>query len=160
MLIVGKDAQSNVTDTVIFYLADYRFTDSQNDYIVNTWETVDLTALGAVQFLEFTLESSDEGQWGINTPAYFALDNLTYGTLGIAESNAIEWSVYPNPATSSFTVNAPAGKVVIYTTSGTVVKTVAINGNSLISLDELNAGSYIIELTTEAGISRKSVVKL
>lgn len=63
---------------VDFYLADYRFADHAQDYIVNAWTTVDLSAFGgAVDKLTFGLSSSDVGDFGMNTPAYFALDNVT-----------------------------------------------------------------------------------
>jgi len=76
LTITGKDVDGVVTGTVDFYLADYRFADNSTDYIVNTWQYVDLTSLGAVKSLEFTLSSSDVGDWGMNTPAYFAIDTL------------------------------------------------------------------------------------
>jgi len=76
LTITGKDVDGVVTGTVDFYLADYRFVDNSADYIVNTWRYVDLTSLGAVKSLEFGLSSSDVGDWGMNTPAYFALDTL------------------------------------------------------------------------------------
>lgn len=76
LTITGKDVDGVVTGTVDLYLADYRFADNSADYIVNTWQYVDLTSLGAVKSLEFSLSSSDVGDWGMNTPAYFALDTL------------------------------------------------------------------------------------
>ena len=78
LTITGIDAQGVVTGAVNFYLADYRFTDHNKDYIVNTWQYVDLTSLGEVKSLQFTLSSSDTGSWGMNTPAYFALDTIKY----------------------------------------------------------------------------------
>jgi len=62
-------------DSVNFTLADY--TNAANPVLVNTWEWVDLTNLGNVDSVTFDLISSDAGQFGINTPAYFAIDNLT-----------------------------------------------------------------------------------
>lgn len=73
LTITGKDAQNAVTGSVDFYLADYR---TDNDYIVNTWQLVDLGSLGVVKSLEFTVSSTDNGDYGIRTPSYFALDNL------------------------------------------------------------------------------------
>lgn len=64
------------SNKVEFYLADYRFDDSADDYIVDEWTWVDLTGLGEVYGLEFKLTSSDTGGSGMNTPAYFAMDNL------------------------------------------------------------------------------------
>lgn len=76
LTITGKDAGGAVTDVVEFYLADYRFADDGEDYIVDAWKYVDLSALGVVNSLEFGLSSSDVGAWGMNTPAYFAIDTL------------------------------------------------------------------------------------
>ena len=44
--------------------------------VVDSWELVDLSTLGTVYGLSFGLSSSDNGDWGMNTPAYFAMDNL------------------------------------------------------------------------------------
>ena len=76
LTITGYDTDGVVTGTVDFYLADYRFANNNLDYIVETWEYVDLTSLGAVKSLEFTLNSSDVGDSGMNTPAYFAMDTV------------------------------------------------------------------------------------
>jgi hypothetical protein len=77
LTITGKNADGLITGSVDFYLADYTFEDNGLDYIVDSWRPVDLSALGVVQSLEFTLNSSDIGEWGMNTPAYFALDTVT-----------------------------------------------------------------------------------
>jgi len=76
--VLGYDASGGLAGSVEFYLADYRFTDNQNDYLVSDWQPVDLASLRGrdVRSLSFNLESSDTGFFGVNTPAYFALDNL------------------------------------------------------------------------------------
>lgn len=66
-----------ITDTIEFYLADYRFEDNANDYIVSEWEKIDLSVLGAVDQIALSLSSSDIGDYGMNTPAFFFLDNLS-----------------------------------------------------------------------------------
>lgn len=77
LTISGKDSSGDSTGEIPFYLADYRFPDKA-DEIVRDWKEVDLSDLGAeTRTLEFALESSDVGQYGMNTPAYFAVDNLT-----------------------------------------------------------------------------------
>lgn len=76
LTITGKDAEGTPTGTVEFYLADFRFDDNNLDYIVDTWEFIDLTSLGEVKILEFSLDSSDTGMFGMNTPAYFAMDTV------------------------------------------------------------------------------------
>ncbi len=44
--------------------------------ILKTWKEIDLSPLGKVKQIYFQMESSDTGQWGMNNPAYFCLDNL------------------------------------------------------------------------------------
>ena len=72
LTIYALDSSYNQTgDSVEFYLAE-------GTDILSAWEWVDLTSLGAVYGLEFALSSSDGGSgYGMNTPAYFAMDNLT-----------------------------------------------------------------------------------
>jgi hypothetical protein len=87
LTITGRDASGAITETVDFELANYRFADNSEDYIVDSWEYVDLSLLGSVMSMEMTLSSSDVGDWVMNTPGYFAMDNLVVvpepGTLGL-----------------------------------------------------------------------------
>jgi hypothetical protein len=76
LTIVGRDAAGEVTGTIDFYLADFRFADNTKDYLLDSWALVSLRALGPVKSLEFSLASSDFGAFGMNTPAYFCLDSL------------------------------------------------------------------------------------
>jgi hypothetical protein len=64
------------TDSIHFYLADFRFEDNTQDYIIQTWQWVELSSLGKVDSLAFALSSSDVGIYGMNTPSYFAIDNV------------------------------------------------------------------------------------
>lgn len=71
LTITGIGRAEQITGTVDFFLADFRFEDDEDDYIIDRWEYVDLKDLGIVKRLEFVLSSSDAG-----TPLYFCLDNL------------------------------------------------------------------------------------
>lgn len=77
LTITGWNAANLSTGSVDFYLADYRFADNASDYVVRDWTFVNLASLGTVSKLTFGLVSTDNGQFGMNTPAYFALDDLT-----------------------------------------------------------------------------------
>lgn len=79
LTITGKDADGEVTGDIEFYLADFRSDDNSQDYIVDEWTAVDLSGLGMVKTVEFSVSSSDEGDFGINTPTYFAIDNIVIG---------------------------------------------------------------------------------
>jgi hypothetical protein len=75
--ITGHDASDAPVGSVDFYLADYRLADNADDYVVDSWRWVDLSSLGAVASLSFAVASTDNSFGYINTPAYFAIDNLT-----------------------------------------------------------------------------------
>ncbi len=76
VVVTGLDEQGSVTGSTEFYLADFRFEDNSQDYIADSWETLDLSPLGNVKKLAFSYQSSDASDWGMNTPAYVALDKL------------------------------------------------------------------------------------
>jgi len=67
--------------------------------IINEWKWFDLSSLGSVKTITFSFESSDASDYGINTPTYFCMDNLTIeGTAtGISSTkagNAVEVARY------------------------------------------------------------------
>ena len=74
LTITGYDADGEVTGTKEYYLADLR--DAEKAYIINDWRYVDLSGLGKVAKLGFELFSTDNGAYGMNTPAYFCFDNF------------------------------------------------------------------------------------
>ena len=76
--IQGLDENYEVIDgkKVTFFLADYRSANESDWKLNNGWEACDLSALGEVYGLSFTMKTSDVGDWGSNTALYFALDGL------------------------------------------------------------------------------------
>lgn len=77
LTISGFDSAGNSTGSVPFYLANF-LPGTTTSGIVDQWTTVDLSSLGAgTDKLVFTETSSDVGQFGVNTPEYFALGGLT-----------------------------------------------------------------------------------
>ena len=61
------------TGSASFALGDFR--GGKTD-IVTDWRTFDLSGLGAATSVAFSYASSDVGAFGINTPMYFALDDV------------------------------------------------------------------------------------
>lgn len=76
LTITGKDEDNADTGSVVFSLAE-------GTSIVDQWETVSLSSLGAINSLVFSYDSSDIGDFGINTPTYFAIDNIEYQAVPI-----------------------------------------------------------------------------
>ncbi len=75
MTITGKLAGATVSSLDV-YLADFRFADNAQDFIINDWTWVELSGLGVIDTMEFSFSGSDTGTWGLNTPAYVAIDNV------------------------------------------------------------------------------------
>ena len=57
-------------------MADYRFANNEEDYVIDTWECFDLSSLGAVHTISFSLSSTKNNAYGILTPAYFCIDDF------------------------------------------------------------------------------------
>lgn len=88
LLLTGYDSLDlggSVIGTKEIFLADYRFSDNSLDYILDTWQTTDLTSLGNARSVGFTFSSTDIGAFGPNTPLYAALDNLSYDVTAVPE---------------------------------------------------------------------------
>ena len=73
LIISAIDETYTETNSLIYYLA----VDGQKN---NAWEKVDLNSLGKTIGLSFRMTTTDVGQFGMNTPLYFALDALTVNT--------------------------------------------------------------------------------
>ena len=77
---------------------------------------------------------------------------------GVSQLEASSVSVYPNPASDYVKVNAD-GKIVaieLYNAGGSLVKKVA--GADEISVSDCPAGYYLVNVVTEKGSIRKSVI--
>src|SRR5271157_5736323 len=67
----GLNGTGTQVGDVPFSLADYPGSTLQ---LVSNWTTVSLITLSGAESLAFTLTSTDNGQFGMNTPAMFAVD--------------------------------------------------------------------------------------
>lgn len=88
--------QGTFVDSIDFYLADFRFEENSEDFILDDWKTVDLSALTHNHNrLSMKLFSSDTGTFGINTPLFFAVDNLKFTyTSGISTAENFYLEAY------------------------------------------------------------------
>ena len=70
----AADGTGAVTGSATFLLADFQ---NGNQTIIGSWTPLSLAALGDARSISIGFESSDLGPFGINTPTYVAIDNLT-----------------------------------------------------------------------------------
>jgi hypothetical protein len=163
VIIYGYHNGNKTTDSVEAYLADFRSQDNTKDTILKGWMWVNLLPLGDVDSLEFNLNSSDVGQFGMNTPAYFCMDNFsTYETESVNETPmAFAAKVYPNPAVSQLHVemnDRSIRELYISDMTGKVVSHLAVkDAVTLVPLQALAPGTYILSLVGEKTASVRFV---
>ncbi len=84
----GANGTGKEVGQVDFYFANFL---GSNSYIIDTWQTLNLSSLAGTASLQFGLSSSDNDPvYGMNTPAYFAIDNLTLGTASVPEPGSLD----------------------------------------------------------------------
>lgn len=154
------------TDSVDFYLADYRFEDNTQDYLVKEWSYIDLAGLGDADSLQFTMSGSDVGQYGLNTPAYFCLDNLTTldRTTPVKDYLInVAVKVFPNPTANWITIQWPeatTGNLSLLNSQGQIVKRgLLLSGDNQFDLQQLAKGHYALRIQTEKGWTSRSLIK-
>lgn len=138
-------------DSVDFYLADYRFDNNDDDYIVKDWTYIDLTSLGNVDELQISLSSSDNGEFGMNTPAYVCVDNIITADMPVGTNDQrLDWTVnaYPNPTADLVRIDWPVveqAKALLYDAKGTVVKRLTLTqGTNQLDMSMLSQGHYTL----------------
>ncbi len=155
-------------DSVNFYLADFRFSDNNQDYILDTWAWVDLQSIGDVDSLVFELSSSDNDPlYGMNTPSYFALDNFTTtdGVSAIFSLAEMNVKAYPNPVALGNEINISMqgnedSNVALADLSGRIVYSEKISGMNdfTISTASFSKGIYLLSIRNAQGTGAAKIV--
>ncbi len=166
LLTIKGYKNGNYIDSVNFYLADFRFDNDDDDYIINNWTEVDLTSLGGIDSLNFSLSSSDNNTNYnmMNTPAYFCLDHITTTLateIAYTKTNIENITVYPNPVKNIINIkNAQNSQITINNLSGKIVyKNYSYNNIEKIDLSFLNNGMYIISIKTDTSVITRKIIK-
>ena len=150
------------------YLADFRFDDNDKDYIVDDWINVNIDSIFdfEVSELAFELRSSDVGAWGMNTPAFFALDAIEYDLIsGTNEQDSnVSIEIYPNPTLDYINVNIDEQNTefdfqIIDVAGKVVIKGIA-RDKKMINLNGLKSGTYFLSISDGKQQAVKKVVKL
>ena len=145
-------------DSIDFYLADFRFEDNTQDYIIDDWTEVDLSTLpqNATE-ISFKVFSSDTGAFGINTPLFFSLDNIKYSLIGgLNDVNNNEFEAYSN-GTSIQLNNTTEANYSVYDIQGRLLHSFQYFSKSSLNIEPKNQ-LLIITRETADGVSVKKLV--
>lgn len=160
--IIASNSDETMKDSIEFYLADYRFPNSQDDYIVDTWEDIDLSNFGFwVAKVDFRFESSDVGQWGINTPLYFAIDDVTmYVEVGLEEEFAAQVKVYPNPVQDKLSISGIEDASLLLTNQlGQEIWRGNSNELASFSFSDFENGMYLLQVSKDEFQTTLSIIR-
>ena len=146
----GINADGKECGTVVYYMADYRDEDTTKWFLNTDWEWLDLTSLGAVRSIYFTMETTDIGDWGSNTTFYFGLDQITIRPVkeetGLSHPSTLnsQLMAYPNPCRNIINIEGidQGAHISIYTLQGQLLLTTT---TTTIDISPLNSGIYIIK---------------
>jgi len=154
------------SDSVIFYLADYRSANNSLDYIVNNWQWVNTASLGDVDSIKFLMYSSDIGSFGINTPLFFGMDNFTINQtiVGLNENiNDLKFNVYPNPCDNLLSLDIDSenqSSITILDISGKIIYHQTLNFmQTILDVSSLNSGIYFLEMISDNKKQIKKIIK-
>lgn len=153
-------AERKIKDSAIFYLADFRNSDNSKDYIIKDWTYLKFNELTYFDTITFKLESSDVGQFGMNTPAFFCIDEIeSFKVTSVNElTNRGNLKVYPNPSSNRIFVdfNKDFSVINIIDLQGKVVLT---SNKTEINIEGLENGIYLCQLVTDTGITSTKFIK-
>jgi hypothetical protein len=110
--IVGFATDNSVIDTQEVYLADFRFTDNSQDFILNGWNKIEFDgdlSTEKIAYLKLYFESTDTNSFGVKTPTYVCFDDIMTNDnvwpISSEELNTPVASIYPNPTNGQFTID-------------------------------------------------------
>lgn len=159
--VIGHDYNETVKDSVEFYLADYRFPNNNDDYIVDDWNYIDLSNFSFnTSKVTFRFESSDVSFGYVNTPTYFVLDDIQYSsTAEIKENTLSNVTIYPNPVNNVINIKGEKGELNVLDINGRTIHSSYHSELSVIDLSEINSGIYFVKVENEKGSFTEKVVK-
>lgn len=164
LIVRMYDEQMEMIDSVIFPLADYT---GSTGYILEDWEAIDFSEIEEnIAMLTFDLVGNDMGQYGLNTPAYFALDEIVFSEIeeeedpiSVHELDANIVKMYPNPTSDYLYFSEEVYHVTVVNAIGQVM--IEMESTKELSLKELKAGIYYIHFNLDNGKTvKRSISKI
>lgn len=149
-----------VTATKEYYLADYRSENESEHYYIDEWTWIDLSELGEVTSVRFSIDSSKANAYGVTTPTYVCIDNVgkVKDTSSVKEIGSSSLSLNFIAGARHIAVKGIDTKATYYVAdmSGKVLMTGQLGaGCAAIDLSSLARGIYMVIVGD--GSTRKSL---
>ncbi len=154
------------SDSVEFFLADFRSNVADEDFILDDWSWVDLSSLGSVNSITINMKSSDVGAFGINTPLYFCVDNIEVeiDPLNTSFQSLKDIKVYPTLAEDNITIELQSPETAtleLISIGGMPIHKVEfIGGKVEMNLNQIPSGYYFIRIQQGDAIGTKKFAKI
>ena len=105
--------------------------------------------------------------FGMNTPAYFCIDNIAFEFGGdgssINELNQLSLSVYPNPTVDYLILDMDSkginAQYAIINNEGKLVEQNSLANNNQIDVSNLPSGNYVLSVKSNEGVANKTFIK-
>ncbi len=125
----------------------------------NGWERSKNDYIESVQGNRNPFIDNPEYACYINFMDMTHIDSPTCTLLGVENTEAIQWSVYPNPATSAVFVQVDgSAQLTIVDLTGKAVSSIEINNNTRVSTANLVQGVYVFKLLQNGNTAVKKVL--
>jgi ribosomal protein S11 len=169
--LIASDAFAGEYTVVVLQSGvSYQFTSSiATDFVTITDEQGDVVFASGNQGLVFIPELSGNYRYFLNTNAECGTEAIDRnrmiqcgGSTGIEEVSEYSLNIYPNPATTQFTISADAEieEIQILSIDGKLLLTTTPTSlSTTLSLENFQSGTYFVRATIRGGIVTKEVIK-
>ena len=150
----GVNTATGLTTSVDFFLAERCYRDRNADGIINEydnytneeWSWCDLSEMGNVNLIYITMDSSDKGQFGMNTSTLACLDGIVVATpAGVNTAKTTSNEIYAANDYLYLTLDK-AQEVIIYNHAGLETARIhAAAGTTMHALHHLAHGVYFVK---------------
>jgi len=114
--------------------------------------------------VDFELQSSDIGTWGINTPAYFCLSLAQQELMSVEDYAISSIQLYPNPTQQTLNIQAHSNiqRIELFSLSGLIIQEMnctTVSSFYKMDVSNLNRGLYYARVYTNDGMSVSKFMK-
>jgi hypothetical protein len=116
--------------------------------------------------LTFSLSSTDNGVYGMNTPGFFCIDNLTVNVVSVFEQPQLtDVRVFPNPVKDILNIDLQSFdnemvSIEIFNFNGQLMNVFSPTNEAFqsVSVRHLTAGNYVLKITSGDKIAVERVI--